>query len=542
MPSPVDLERILNAIADPVFVKDRQHRWVVLNDACCRLIGANRATLIGKSDYDFFPKAEADIFWEKDEQVFATGLENDNDEQFTDTAGVVHYIITKKLLYESSAGEQFIVGCINDVTERNRMQQELQHAGEDLARKVHERTLELAEINDTLSKQMQEHERTSEQLRQSQKMEAIGQLAGGVAHDFNNLLGVIIGYGSMVKRWPDSDPKLLGVAQHIIDAAETAASLTRQLLAFSRKQVLQPETLGLNDVVLAVGNMLRHLIGEDIELEIKPGEEVGSIRVDRGQFEQVIINLAVNARDAMPTGGKLTIETSTADSVPDCLKGDDFDSQGYVAITVTDTGKGILPEVQTHIFEPFFTTKEQGKGTGLGLATVYGIVTQSNGRITVDSTPGAGTTFAIFLPGIEIEKTQDVHRHAEVLPQVGYGTILLVEDQQDLRALLREVLRSQGYTVLEASTGEEAVAVASDSQEIDMLVTDIVMPGMRGWELAQTLSARSPEIKILYISGHTDTDLINEGALLEGGTFLEKPFRPELLLRKVQEILRPTHY
>jgi len=536
MSRPDDFEQVLNAIADPIFVKDRQHRWVTLNDAFCKLIGAERSELIGKSDYDFFPESEAEEFWRKDELVFTTGEANVNDEQFTDASGETHYITTKKVLHVTPRGEQFIVGCINDLTERTRVEKEMQRAREELELKMHERTLELAAINQALSEQIANLDRTSEQLRQSQKMEAIGQLAGGIAHDFNNLLNVIIGYGSLVERASGPDPKLKDLADRIIDAAETAASLTRQLLAFSRKQVLQPEVLELNELVKSVGAMLRCLIGEDIDLEIKVAADVGYIRVDRGQFEQVIINLAVNARDAMPSGGKLTIETSAAKRAAEIVKGDGAGSE-FVAVNVIDTGKGIHPDVQAHIFEPFFTTKEQGKGTGLGLATVYGIVTQSNGRISVRSTPGMGTTFTILLPKIERPLSVAPRQVAAKAPLKGSGNVLVVEDQEDLRILLRHILQSQGYHVIEAASGMEAIAKVSDKKDVDLLITDIIMPGMRGWELAQKLSSTHTGLKVLYISGHTDTDLINEGALLEGGTFLEKPFRPEMLLQKVQEIL-----
>jgi PAS domain S-box-containing protein len=537
---PYDLENILNAIADPVFVKDRQHRWVLLNDAFCKFIGHGRASLIGKSDYDFFPQTEADVFWQKDELVFQTGEENDNTEQFTAADGSTHFITTRKMLYTSAAGDKFIVGCIRDLTDLNRAQHDLLNARQQLEEKVLERTLELAAMNQALSRHIADHDRTAEQLRQSQKMEAIGQLAGGVAHDFNNLLNVIIGYGSLIEHWPTADANLNDIAQHIIDAAETAASLTRQLLAFSRKQVLQPEVLELNEVVTTVGNMLRRLIGEHIEIDIRTSPAAGSMRVDRGQFEQVIINLAVNARDAMPTGGRLIIETSTVELLPQTVNGPTPAPGKRVVLTVTDTGKGMLPEVQAHIFEPFFTTKEQGKGTGLGLATVYGIVTQSDGSISVRSTPGKGTTFTLLFPQVEKQSAGPAPRLARILPQPGSETLLLVEDQADLRLLLRRILQTQGYTVLEAASGEEAIALATDRHDIDLLITDIIMPGMRGWELSQKLSVLHPKLKVLYISGHTDTDLISEGALLDGGIFLEKPFKPEVLLSKVREILRPT--
>jgi two-component system, cell cycle sensor histidine kinase and response regulator CckA len=539
MPPSYDLEHILNAIAEPVFVKDRAHRWIFLNDAYCRLIGVERSSLLGKSDYDFFPQAEADLFWQMDELVFETGKENASEEQFTDSHGIQHLITTKKMLYVNHAGDKFIVGCINDLTQQSLMRRELEQAREKLEQKVHERTVELEAINERLYEQITNHERTSELLRHSQKMEAIGQLAGGIAHDFNNLLNIIIGYGALIERWPGSEPKVLEAAEHIISAAETAASLTRQLLAFSRKQVLQPEILELNELVNKVGGMLGRLIGEDIQLEIKAAPDTGSIRVDRGQFEQVIINLAVNARDAMPSGGKLTIATAPTESVTRSFEGDTPQQKEYVAVIVSDTGKGMQPEVQAHIFEPFFTTKEQGKGTGLGLATVYGIVTQSSGTISVRSSPGMGSTFTILLPKVEGRSVSPGRKSDKALPQRGFGTVLLVEDQKDLRILLREVLLSHGYIVIDVASGVEAIAASTGRHDVALLITDIVMPGMRGWELAKILRSKNPNMKVLYISGHTDTDLINDGAHLVDGTFLEKPFRPEVLLSKVQEIMCP---
>ncbi len=533
-----DLEPIINSIADPIFVKDRQHRWVLLNGAYCKFMSVTLEEVIGKSDYDFFPQAEADVFWAKDELVFETGTENINDESFTDRSGVTHSITTKKSLYVSRTGEKFIVGCIRDLTDLRRTQQELEHARDRLEAVVCERTSELAAANEALRQQIAENERTADQLRQSQKMEAIGRLAGGIAHDFNNLLNIIIGYSALLENRPDADANLREGAGQITMAAEKAALLTRQLLAFSRKQVLQPEVLNLNDVLVNMGKMLGSSIGEDIALRILPGAVLGCVRADRGQIEQVIMNLAINARDAMQLGGTLTIETSNAEFTDERREEDELGPGQYVLLTVSDTGNGMTPETQAHIFEPFFTTKGPGKGTGLGLATVYGIVRQTSGHIQVHSQIGQGTTLKIYLPRV----METVSEHACAQPLVGKpqgsGTILLVEDQENLRGLFRDVLRGSGYTVLDANCGKTAIEIARfHANRIDLLLTDIVMPRMRGWELASRLFVLRPEMKVLYMSGHTDTDLLKEGALMSGDALLEKPFRPEVLLLKVHDML-----
>jgi PAS domain S-box-containing protein len=533
-----DFERIINTIADPVFVKDRRHSWVLLNDAYCKFMGVERTQVIGKSDYDFFPKNEADVFWEKDEDVFRAGTENVNDEEFTDSAGVAHSITTKKSLYVSATGEQFIVGCIRDLTELKRSKQDLQHAHDRLDLLVRERTAELLATNKALLQQIAENERTADRLRQANKMEAIGRLAGGIAHDFNNLLNVMIGYASIIEKDAGAASQRENAAK-VRTAAEKAASLTRQLLAFSRKQVLQPEVLALNDVLTSMGKMLPPLIREDIELVIVPGPQLGCVKADRGQIEQVIMNLVVNARDAMPLGGKLTIETSNAELSSESAREDGIEPGRYVTLTVTDTGAGMDATTQAHIFEPFFTTKESGKGTGLGLSTVYGIVKHSGGHIRVHSHPGQGTTLKIYLTQVAESVPMTTSRAVEGLSH-GSETILLVEDQEDLRTLLREVLRAKGYIVLDANCAKTALETASRyDRRIDLLITDIVMPGMRGWKLAEQLTALRPEMKVLYISGYTDTDLLDENALIAGAALLEKPFSPDALLLKLREMLCP---
>jgi CheY-like chemotaxis protein len=378
-----------------------------------------------------------------------------------------------------------------------------------------------------------------QQLRQAQKMEAVGRLAGGIAHDFNNLLGVIIGYSEIFEeRLGQSDP-LRPKAELIKKAGQRAATLTRQLLAFSRQQVLEPKVLDLNAVVADTLKMLQRVLGEDIELIMVPGPELGRIKADQGQIEQIIMNLAVNARDAMPHGGKLTISTvnEELDEVyarqhPAVVPG------SYVMFAVSDTGCGMDRETQTHIFEPFFTTKELGKGTGLGLATVYGVVKQTGGYIWVYSEAGRGSTFKIYLPRIEEAMTaSDPAKGGKEIGR-GWETVLLVEDAQPLRELARELLEASGYTVLEAGSGAEAIQVAEQHLgPIHLLLTDVVMPGMDGPKVAECITRIYPGIKVLYASGYTDDAIVHHGVLDSGITLLQKPFTHATLTNKVREVL-----
>ncbi len=377
-----------------------------------------------------------------------------------------------------------------------------------------------------------------DRLRQSQKMEAVGRLAGGVAHDFNNLLTVILGYTQILS---DGLPngRLADSASQIRAAAERAAGITRQLLAFSRKQVLSPRIIDLNDIMLNLDSLLRRLIGEDIEVLTVPASGLGSVKADPGQIEQVIMNLALNARDAMPTGGKLTIETANAE-LDDAYVRDHHPVQPghYVMLAVSDTGQGMSPEVQARIFEPFFTTKEVGKGTGLGLATVYGIIKQSGGYIWVYSEPGRGTTFKIYIPRVEQPaQTLGADKQAGNV-QRGTETILLVEDDAQLRQLSSSVLAHCGYKVLLASTPEEGLAVTKDNlRDIKLLVTDVVMPRMNGRQLAEQILQIAPDIRVLYISGYTNNAIVHYGVLDAGLWFLPKPFTLAALVAKVREVL-----
>ncbi len=401
----------------------------------------------------------------------------------------------------------------------------------DFVEGVFDGTGELVEIHgscydDTVRKALED------QLRQSQKMEAIGRLAGGVAHDFNNLLTVIGGYSElMLALLSPSDP-LRASAQEIRDAAERAAGLTRQLLAFSRKQILQPRRVSLNELVANLERMLRRLIGEDIELATELAGDLPSVVADPGQLEQVVANLVVNARDAMPHGGRLTIATSTAAPPWSTEPGE------CVALTVADTGCGMDEQTRSHIFEPFFTTKPAGHGTGLGLATVYGIVQQSRGSIEVQTEPGCGTTFHIYIPASAATAEPAQARSAAEPKRRGAETILLVEDEDSVRKLAATALRQYGYKVLEARGGGEALLIAeSHGGPISLVVSDVVMPQMNGRELVERVQSTRPETKVLYMSGYTEDDVLRRGVSEERAAFLAKPFGPDDLARKVREVL-----
>ena len=379
-------------------------------------------------------------------------------------------------------------------------------------------------------------------LRQAQKMEAVGRLAGGVAHDFNNLLGVILGYtGLLLDPMSSDDPQRKSI-EEIQKAGVRAALLTRQLLAFSRKQVLQPKVLDLNTVVADTEKLLQRLIGEDIELVVILKPALGRIEADAGQLEQIIMNLAVNARDAMPPGGRITIETSNVELDEEYAAQHPATHSGpHVMLSVTDTGCGMDAKTKAHMFEPFFTTKEFGKGTGLGLSTVYGIVKQSGGSIWVYSEVGIGTTFKIYLPCVDPvleiaplnDKSGKVARGSE--------TILIVEDEKALLDVTRRSLEAAGYVVLAADSLTEAIRISgSHPGPIHLMVTDVVMPGMSGAELASRLSAPRPEMKVLFVSGYTDDTIVRHGVLEPGLAFLQKPFSPRTLARKVSEILAPV--
>jgi len=392
-----------------------------------------------------------------------------------------------------------------------------------------------------LVRDISERGRLEARLRQSQKMEAVGRLAGGVAHDFNNLLTIILGHTDLLLSKLQDDKSLHKSAEQIASAGERATALTRQLLAFSRKQILEPTVLDLNAIARDMETMLRRLIGEDIRLETVTQPDLGRVLADRGQIEQVIMNLVVNARDAMPNGGKLTIETANVALEEDYA----LDRPGarpgeYVMLAVSDTGVGMDAETKAHLFEPFFTTKGRGKGTGLGLATVYGIVKQSNGYIWAYSEPGRGATFKVHFPRVWDDLDTPEPPAKSVSAPSGAETVLVVEDEEPVRKLVRSILEAAGYTVLEATDSMETIRIAQEHNgHIHLLLTDVIMPGLSGREVAERVSSLRPDIKILYMSGYTDEAIARHGVLEAGIALLQKPFTPDVLKRKVVEALHP---
>ncbi len=620
-------KNVINSLDDLIFMKNERHEWVFLNDAACKFWRYQREDLLGKTDRDIFPRDEADIYWEKDNQVLQSGKPDLNIEKQT-INGEPYTIATKKSIYrDPHTGERYIVGTIRDITEqkkaeeairreKDKAQQYLDIAGvmlvalgddgtvtlinrkgcqilgyeeEEIIGKnwfdnfvPEEIRIETREVFDELMRgnspvrqyyensvltkrgmkrmvawhntlltndegdfigtlssgeDITENRQLEEQLFQSQKMEAIGRLAGGIAHDFNNLLTAIIGYTDIIARDAEVKAKHRSYVDEIKKSAERAATLTQQLLAFSRKQIMQPKVMNLNTMLKNTKNMLQRMIGEDIAFKLTMGDSIGMIKVDPGKIEQVVINLAVNARDAMPNGGTLeieTINTSLDRAFCDMHKGSY--PGNYILLSVHDTGKGIDDEIMKHIFEPFFTTKEIGKGTGLGLATVYGIVRQSGGYIDIQSRKGSGTTVAIYLPRVD-EVPKAVEKSEMMVAKGKNETILFVEDDDMVRNMVTAVLKQYGYNVIEAENGSVAAKLCEQEQRIHLMITDVVMPGTSGPDLVRQISSIQPDMKVLYVSGYTDEAIVHHGVLDENTPFLQKPFTPQKLALKVQELL-----
>ena len=392
----------------------------------------------------------------------------------------------------------------------------------------------------TLVRNITDRKHLEDQLRHAQKMEAIGQLAGGVAHDFNNLLSIILSYGELILRVnSDLSTKVVHRLKQIIHAGERAAELTKQLLAFSRQQILEPQIVNLNDNLLNITSLLERVIDENIELTVIPFDSLERIRVDPSQLEQVILNLVINARDAMPQGGMLTLETNNV-YLDDhyAAQHPEVNAGTYVMLAVSDTGEGFDEDIKTRIFEPFFTTKEKGKGTGLGLATVHGIVNQSGGHIWVYSEKDQGTTFKIYFPQIQEETGGSVQLIQKNQETTGTETILLVEDEKIVRRLAKDILEISGYVILEAIDSNHAQEIsATYDGEIHLLLTDVVMPKLNGRQLAEIIVRDRPQMKVLYMSGYTDNVIVHHGVLKADMAFLQKPITPDTLGKKVRQLL-----
>jgi len=494
------LHAVVEGTPDAIFVKDLQGRYLMINSAGARFLGKTVDEIVGQHDRDLFTADTAQTVIESDRQVMATGQSQMFEETAT-AAGVTRTYLATKDVYRDAPGNVIgLIGISRDITELKQLE---------------------------------------EQFRQAQKMEAVGRLAGGVAHDFNNLLTVINGYSELVfSRLREDDPSRELLAE-VRKCGERAANLTRQLLAFSRKQVLQPQVVSLHTLLGELYKLLQHLIGEDIELALESDAALGLAKVDPGQFEQAIINLAVNARDAMPKGGRLIIRTHNAELDEDyAARHPEVKPGRYVAVFVNDSGQGMDAATRARIFEPFFTTKGIGKGTGLGLAMVYGFVKQSGGHIEVASELGHGTTFMLYLPCAEETRPSALASLDLLTIPRGTETVLLVEDEEAVRSLSRLVLQSSGYTVLEARDGQEAVWVAQQHQgPIHILVTDLVMPRMSGRQLADLFAQARPNVRVLFISGHTDEAVLHHEVLEASAAFLQKPFTAMGLVHKVREVL-----
>jgi PAS domain S-box-containing protein len=482
---------------DAVSLMDRDGSFIYASASAASLAGSGQRTLVGRSVFDLVAPAELEVHKQRwQDCVDRPNVRLRHEFQMRTTDGSTRYVESIRTNHLDDPNLGAIVSLVRDVTDKHRLE---------------------------------------DQLRQSQKLEAVGRLAGGVAHDFNNLLSVILGYCDLIGPSLARDPAGADL-QEIRRAGESAASLTRQLLAFSRKQVLSPQVINLSTTITEMDKMMRRLIGEHIELVTLPEEHLGNVRADPHQVEQVVMNLVVNARDAMPAGGKLLVETADVELDPVHAEGLGVPPGPYVRLAVSDSGEGMGPDVLSRIFDPFFSTKGEG-GTGLGLATVFGIVRQSGGAISVYSEPGRGTTFKVYFP----RTTQSVQPAVPPPPPTplrGGETVLVVDDSEQVRTLVREILRRQGYQVIVVSNPGEALLVAEQHPgEISLLLTDVVMPKMTGRELAERLMKMRPATKVLYMSGYTENTVVHGGTLDQGIAFLPKPITPAALLLKVRETI-----
>jgi PAS domain S-box-containing protein len=489
--SNLQVQAILDSITDGFLAVDRQWQLTYLNDAAERLLDRRKQDLLGRSIWEAAPQTTDDAFEEGIRRAAATGSPVDFETHCPH--------LQRWLDVHAYPWQEGLTVYLKDITGRKSLER---------------------------------------QILQSQKLEVLGRLAGGVAHDFNNLLTAISGYSELAIRDLDPHHPTRADLEAIQAAAERAAGLTRQLLAFSRRQVLQPTVLDLNATVANLEKILRRLIGEDVTLRILLEPCLGRVTADPGQVDQVIMNLAINARDAMPRGGELTIQTANVDLTEDSELAEGLRPGRHVTLSVTDTGSGIDADTMSQMFEPFFTTKSEGIGTGLGLSTVYGIVEQSGGHIGVASELGRGTTFTVYFPSERGDANAKNPAERKTDASRGKEMLLLVEDEKEVRTLTRRILEERGYSVLEASCGEEALAIFEKRREtISLLLCDVVMPRMSGREVAESLADLRPDLKVLFMSGYTDDAVIRHGLRSGISNFLQKPFTAKVLAAKVREVL-----
>jgi PAS domain S-box-containing protein len=625
------LSGIIESMPNPIFVKDEGRRRVLLNEGYCKLLGYPRDQLLGKTDHELFPKADADAISSKDDVLFRSGGISESEERFTGAGGRVHVLLERKRLHVEPDGSRFLLGVLTDITERTKVEGALEasetryrrlfeaakdgilildadtgkivdvnpflleltgyarkdflglHLWEigpfkdraeskasfaDLQAKEYVRYEDLpllgrdgreiavefisnvyrvdkqdviqCNVRDITARKQADKERKvlEEQLHLSHRLESVGRLAGGIAHDFNNLLTVIVSCAELLKEGGSAGAQgQAEVVEDILIAGRRAEELTSQLLAFARKQVIAPIPLDLNAVVRESEKLLHHSLGEDVDLVTTLHPELWMARCDAGQIEQVILNLAINARDAMPGGGKLTIETANVEVDDAFVQRNRFMRAGpHVRLRVRDTGQGMASEAKAHVFEPFFTTKSQGKGTGLGLATVYGIVKQSGGSILLESSPGHGTTFDVYFP-----RTTDARVATPVAapsPTRGTETVLVVEDDPLVRKVTVRSLEAAGYQVIAAGNGREALEIAANEEvSFDLLLTDLIMPGLNGIQVADAMRHDHPGLRVLYMSGYAYDVIAKAGVLDPGIEILRKPFLASRLQERVRRAL-----
>jgi len=536
------LDAIFENIPHMMFVKDAERlAFSRFNRAGEELLGVPRSALLGKTDHDFWPPEQVEYFVRKDRETLAGGKLLEIDEEPIQTARGLRWLRTKKIpLRDSSGVPRFLLGISEDITEQKQIHEDLQRARQELEQRVAQRTAQLARLNVELSQEVAERKlaeealrRSQEQLRHAQKMEAVGLLAGGVAHDFNNLLTVIAGYAEALLNDGNTAKAMKDDLTQISRAAEQAATLTRQLLAFSCRQVLKPQVLDLNASIVELEKMLRRVIGEDIALTVTTSARPALIKADPSQIEQVILNLVLNARDASGTGGQISVESCHVER-----NEPGGERRSCVMLAVRDTGLGMDEATRARVFEPFFTTKERGRGTGLGLATVYGIVEQSGGTITVSSEAGIGSTFKVYLPATPERPNERPPPQVEsAFPPAQPIRVLLVEDDEMVRSVARRVLEQHQMRVVEAENAAKALVIFNARPaDFDVVVSDVVMPGMSGPAMIELLLLTRADLKVLYMSGYANDALVNHSVVERGFLFLQKPFAPLELVRKVREL------